>query len=111
MFLVTRYEFVISSPFQSEILRAVTRDGRAVFYAVYVSFLIVVNDYCTSKIHIQMQGKYPSIKQLFLVEKCYCNYIDSRIKSHHQADKLLKKCYHIEHFISSTRCMCSNVLA
>jgi len=61
IFLVTRYEFEISSPFHSEILHAITRDGMAVFYAVYVPLLIVVNDYCTSKIHIQMQGKYPSI--------------------------------------------------
>jgi len=57
MFLVNRYELEISSLFQSEILHAITRDGRAVFYAVYVPLLTVVNDCCTSKIHIQMQGK------------------------------------------------------
>jgi len=41
MFLVTWYEFVMSSPFQAEILHAITHDGRAVFHAVYVPLLIV----------------------------------------------------------------------
>jgi hypothetical protein len=61
IFLVTRYELEISSPFLSEMFHAVTRDGRAVLYVVYVLLILVLSDYCTSKIHIQMQGKYPSI--------------------------------------------------
>jgi len=80
-------------------LHAITRDGRAVLYAVYVPLFVVVSDYCTSTIHIQIQGKYPSITTLF-VEKVYYNIFRLTYKSHHQADKLLKKRCQVEHFIS-----------
>jgi len=42
-----------------------------------------------------MQGKYPSITTIFWLKNFTEIYFDSRIKSHHQADKLLKKCYHV----------------
>ena len=45
MFLVTQYEFEISSQFLSEMFHAIKRDGRAVLNTVYVLLILVSNDY------------------------------------------------------------------